>query len=69
MNNNQEDQEAPQIKQQALQMAVLHHGLANLSNESVPAGWRSVLKTANMFVSWLGGHAPEDETETHGNTR
>lgn len=53
----------------ALQMAVLHHGLANISKEAVPAGWPAVLKTSNYFMQWLAGHNPEDKHEVHTSSR
>jgi hypothetical protein len=37
----------------ALTLAVLHHGFSNLADRSVPAGYSTVIATADKFKEWL----------------
>jgi hypothetical protein len=45
-----------ELRVKALNLAVFHHGLANLSSaETNPAGWETICRSANYFVRWLHG--------------
>lgn len=46
----------------ALAMAVMHHGLANLAERSVPSRAETVLDTAQIFEDHLNGQ-PRRERE------
>jgi len=53
----------PTMRAVGLFAAVLHHGLANLSQreDSVPSSWGKVIETSNKFVMYLSGndHPPK----------
>lgn len=46
------------IRALALTLAVLHHGLANFAEKSIPAKSDTVMETAKKFEDWLLGKAP-----------
>ena len=43
------------VKALALTLAVLHHGLANFAEKSIPARSETVMETAQKFEAWLLG--------------
>lgn len=40
----------------ALALAVFHHGLSNFASNTVPAGWGTVIETANRFRDYMNGN-------------
>lgn len=55
-------------RQSALEMAVLHHGMANLCPDAIPARVDTIIATAVVFDKWLNGQSPmtiETKRPTH----